>query len=142
MWQLYFPAGHFDAVFAISVLEHILMPWKLAIEMNRILTLGGVGYLATHQGWPVHDAPWDFWRFSDTAWASLFNAATGFEIVAAQMGERASVVADHWHPVVDFGSQPVYLSSVVLVRKVAETTLEWPVQVAQITASMYPGGAT
>ena len=134
-----FPAGHFNGVFAISVVEHILMPWKLAIEMNRIMAPGGVGYLATHQGWPIHDAPWDFWRFSDKAWTGLFNKATGFEIVAAAMGEPASVVARRWHPTVDFGSQPVYLSSAVLFRKVSETQLDWPVELAEITQSMYPG---
>ena len=134
----HFPAGLFDAIFAVSVVEHILMPWKLALEMNRVMAMGGLGYLATHQGWPLHDAPWDFWRFSDKAWLSLFNQATGFEIIEAAMGEPASVVARRWHPTVDFGSQPVYLSSVVLFRKISDTALAWPVELAEITRSMYP----
>lgn len=29
----------------------------------------------------MHDMPWDFWRYSDTAWDAIFNAYTGFEIV-------------------------------------------------------------
>jgi len=57
------PHGHFHAVWALSMLEHILMPWKLAIELNKVMELGGIGYFLTHQTWPLHDRPWDFWRF-------------------------------------------------------------------------------
>jgi hypothetical protein len=137
-----FPPRTFDAVAAFSVLEHILMPWKLAIELNKVLKVGGVGFFSTHQGWSVHDAPWDFWRFSDTAWAALFNRATGFEIVQAGMGQPASIVANRWSPVVDFRDQPIHLSSLVMFRKVSETTLEWPVELDDVIATHYPPATT
>jgi len=41
--------------------------------------------------WPPHEEPWDFWRFNRTTWATLFNAATGFEIVEAVVGEPARI---------------------------------------------------
>ena len=39
----HYPDAAFDAVMAFSVLEHLLMPWKLVIELNRVLKPGGIG---------------------------------------------------------------------------------------------------
>ena len=136
-----FPGQRFDAVFATSVLEHLLMPWKFAVELNRVMNPGALGLFTTHQCWPIHDQPWDFWRFSDQAWNGLLNAATGFEIIEARMGEPAFVVAQRCHPVTDFAPVPAgFLASNVLFRKVAETTLSWPVRVSDIVATSYPSG--
>ncbi len=38
----------FQAVMAFSVLEHLLMPWKVLIELNRVLSTGAVGLFTTH----------------------------------------------------------------------------------------------
>lgn len=76
----------FDAIFSISVFEHLAMPWKVVLECNKILKPSGVIFMASHQTWPVHDAPWDFWRFSSSAWQALFNSATGFRVIEAVMG--------------------------------------------------------
>jgi hypothetical protein len=133
----FLPHGHFRAMWALSVLEHILMPWKLAIELNRVMELGGIGYLATHQTWPLHDRPWDFWRFSSDAWKGLLNDKTGFEIIDVQVGESAFVVANRWHPVVDFGDVG-YLASAVMFTKVSETTLNWDVDPAELLVEPYP----
>jgi len=136
-----FPVQRFDAVYAASVLEHLLMPWKFAAELNRVLNVGAVGLFTTHQCWPMHDEPWDFWRFSDQAWNGLLNKATGFEIIDAQMGEPAFIVAQRCHAVTDFAPVPAgFLASNVLFRKVAETALDWPVRVADIIATVYPSG--
>ncbi|WP_396593663.1 methyltransferase domain-containing protein [Brevundimonas sp. R86498] len=134
-----FPDQRFDAVLSVSVLEHILMPWKLAIEMNRILNVGAVGFFMTHQGWPLHDAPWDFWRFSDQAWRALFNPATGFEIIEAHMGDPVYMVPRHLHAACAYGMDYLsYGASAVLFRKISETTLEWPVELEDIITTSYP----
>lgn len=133
-----FPNEKFDAVTAFSVLEHMLMPWKFAVELNRILNVGAIGFFTTHQTWPIHDAPWDFWRFSDKSWSALFNRATGFEIITTAMGAPAYTVALFGNSVTHFGDQPSYLSSVVLFRKISDTKLEWPVEVEEIIDSQYP----
>ena len=135
----HYPAGCFDAVMAYSVLEHLLMPWKFVIELNRVLKPGAVGLFTTHQCWPLHDEPWDFWRFSDRAWTALLNPATGFEIIEARMGEPAFIVAARCHPATAFAETPAgALASFVLFRKVGGTTLEWPVELGAITRTSYP----
>jgi hypothetical protein len=135
-----FPNERFDAVTAFSVLEHMLMPWKFVVELNRVLNVGAIGFFTTHQSWPIHDAPWDFWRFSDKSWSALFNQATGFEIIATAMGEPAYSVALFCHAATNFGDQHSFLSSVVYFRKISDTKLEWPVEVEEIIDSRYPPG--
>ncbi|WP_426050893.1 class I SAM-dependent methyltransferase [Brevundimonas sp. SL161] len=135
-----FPPDHFDAVMSLSVVEHLLMPWKVVIELNRVMKVGAVGLFTTHQAWPVHDAPWDFWRFSKESWAALFNPITGFEIVKAEVGEPGYVVPQRCHAVTNFGQQPVFLSSVVMFRKTRNTTLRWDVSLPDLVESNYPAG--
>jgi hypothetical protein len=134
-----FPSQKFDAVMAFSVIEHMMMPWKFVVELNRVLNMGAIGIFTTHQAWPLHDAPWDFWRFSDRAWPALLNRMTGFEVLEAQMGEPTYFVAQRCHNVTNFGMNNIgYLASNVLFKKVAETQLQWPVGVTDITETNYP----
>ena len=53
----------FDYVYSISTFEHLLMPWVVATEINHVMNIGGVGYIQSHQMWPVHDVPSDYFRF-------------------------------------------------------------------------------
>ncbi len=42
------PNNHFDIVYSISVFEHLLFPWKAALEINKALKPGGHVMTATH----------------------------------------------------------------------------------------------
>jgi hypothetical protein len=81
----HFPEQSLGAAYSLTVLEHLLMPWRFAVELNRVLEMGALVYHATHQTWPVHAAPNDFYRFSDEALKFLFGPPAGFEIVDAHM---------------------------------------------------------
>jgi len=134
-----FPKENFDAIMAFSVLEHLLMPWKFVVELNKIMRLGGIGLFTTHQCWPLHDKPWDFWRFSSTSWNALLNRRTGFEIIDTTMGEPSFVVPNIVHSATDFADQQFgYLSSLVLFKKINSTDLDWPVELEEIIESEYP----
>jgi hypothetical protein len=134
-----FEPGRFDGVFSVSVFEHLLMPWKVAIEMNRVMKVGGLVMCATHQAFPLHEEPWDFWRFSDRAWRGIFNQATGFRIIDTALGERASVVA-HFNHNATHGIEdgPAFLGSAVLCEKIGETSLRWDVSLESLVDNMYP----
>jgi hypothetical protein len=136
-----FPDRRFVAAFSTSVFEHLAMPWKVALELNRILVPGGIVFTSTHQTWPIHEEPWDFWRYSKYSWPTLFNAATGFEIVEAVHGEPARVHACRTSPVTrTLPDSPAWLGSACIVRKVADTALTWPVPLSVATQTMYPAG--
>ncbi|HEY1794394.1 MAG TPA: methyltransferase domain-containing protein [Opitutaceae bacterium] len=137
----YFPRDHFDFAFSVSVWEHLAMPWLVSLELNRVMKTGGLAMINSHQSWPSHEEPWDYFRFSDSSWRSLFNAATGFEVVKTGTGipcvMRSSqylpaMHSDHteWH----YG----YLATRCVVRKISDTTLAWPVDPATASRGLYP----
>jgi hypothetical protein len=131
----------FVAAFSASVFEHLAMPWKVALELNKVLEPGGIVYTSTHQTWPPHELPWDFWRFSEHVWPALFNSATGFEVVEAVVGEPARIHACRTSPVTrDMPSCIAWLGSASIVRKIGDTTLDWPVPMNVVTATNYPSG--
>jgi SAM-dependent methyltransferase len=123
-----FPAGSFDAIQSIGVFEHILMPWKAVLEINKILRPGGLVYIHTHQALGLHDIPRDFWRFSADVWPALFNHGTGFEIVERAMSHETFLIPQFWRPEKrDAESSAGFEISVVLARKTSETALSWEV---------------
>lgn len=133
-----FPQGRFKGLMSLSVFEHLAMPWKAAVEMNRVMTLGGRAFIGTHQTFPVHDEPWDYWRFSQYSWPSLFNARTGFRVVDAAVAEEVFVVAKRWHPGAHHGEAAGWALSSVVVEKVADAQVDWPVALSEITDTAYP----
>ena len=135
----HFPPEHFDAILSCAVFEHLMMPWAVVTEMNRVLKPGGLVLVATHQTLGMHDLPWDFWRFSDTAWDALFNARTGFEIVERALDGEQYIVpfiltAAKLHAERSVGFE----GSVVLARKIGPCTMSWPLRAADIVGTMYP----
>lgn len=56
----YFKHHRFDAIFSLSVFEHLAMPWVVAMEINKLLEIGGITFHGTHFAWPLHEKPWDF----------------------------------------------------------------------------------
>jgi len=136
-----FGSRKFVAAFSLSVFEHLAMPWKVVLEINRVLQPGGLVFVNTPQTWPLHEEPWDFWRFSIHSWPCLFNALTGFEIVEVAQGEPARVHPLWDSPVArDMPASPAFLASAVIARKIGESSLDWPVPTAMASPGSYPTG--
>lgn len=132
-------AESFDAVYSVSTFEHLLMPWAVAIQMNQILKPGGVALIFSHQTLAVHDQPWDFWRFSDTAWEALFNERTGFEIIDRAMSFEQHVLPFIWRPGKTNEERAVgFEGSAVLVRKTGPSQMSWNLTPRDLTNSSYP----
>ncbi|MBD5780540.1 class I SAM-dependent methyltransferase [Pelagicoccus sp. NFK12] len=135
----FFEPNSIDAIAALSVIEHVAMPWKAAIEINKVLKRGGKCMLHTHQAWPLHESPYDFWRFSTDTWRALFNKSTGFRILDAACGGEANI-----HPLIQtkrfdpMEEAIAYTSSSVLVEKISETKLSWEVDLDDIHEGQYP----
>ena len=62
-----------DAIFLIEVLEHINQPWLAVKELHRILKPGGKIFVTTPFIFPIHDRPYDFYRYTEYGLAYLFN---------------------------------------------------------------------
>ena len=136
-----FPPNSFDAIFSTSVFEHLLMPWVVAREMAAVLRPGGFAYIATHQTLGMHDRPWDFWRFSDTAWDGLFNRLSSFEIVGRALENPQYITPHFWSPEQGEHLERAvgYVGSMVLARRISEPQTGWTqVEAASLIGSPYP----
>ncbi|MBV8848571.1 MAG: class I SAM-dependent methyltransferase [Methylobacteriaceae bacterium] len=84
--------NRFDALVAVSVFEHLERPWIAAKEVARVLAPGGWCYVATHQTFPLHGYPQDFFRFSKEALALIFRDA-GMHVAECAYEQRAKITA-------------------------------------------------
>lgn len=127
-------SGKFDFAFSIAVFEHLLMPWKVALELNSVLKMGGRALIISHAGWPLHEEPWDFFRFSKESWSGLFNVHTGFRLVDSQYQYPARIVPDYAaDPHMAVMSQGLtYLLSGCVVEKVGEPQVEWSAEASEV----------
>lgn len=95
------PAESFGAVLCTEVLEHIARPEAVLAELNRVLAPGSRICLTVPFVWPLHEEPFDFYRYSPHALAGMLQAAgftevsvaprTGFMTTLAQLAEMT-----HW----------------------------------------------
>jgi SAM-dependent methyltransferase len=85
---------YFDSFIAIAVFEHLERPWIAAREMARALAPGGRFFISTHQCYPVHGFPNDFFRFSKEALRLLLEDA-GLEVEACGYEHRCMIVPPH-----------------------------------------------
>jgi SAM-dependent methyltransferase len=91
----------FDAYIAVSLFEHLERPWRAAQSAERVLRSGGVLYVATHQTFPIHGYPDDYFRFSDRALRLIFEDA-GFEVLHAGYAYPCQIIpppeVTRWNP--------------------------------------------
>jgi SAM-dependent methyltransferase len=72
----------FDVILSCSTFEHLKYPTLAAHEIMKTLRVGGLLFVQTHQSFPLHGYPSDFFRFSQDALASLFGTSMGFRVEA------------------------------------------------------------
>jgi SAM-dependent methyltransferase len=86
--HLPFADEQFDAIVCLEVIEHVPNPQQVLNEISRTLKKGGEVWLSMPFLYPLHDAPFDFQRF--TEYGLLRSAAiAGLEVVCLQKSEHA-----------------------------------------------------
>ena len=81
----------FDVVISCSTFEHFKRLWIVAREIGLILKRGGIVFVQTHQTFPLHSYPSDYFRFSKEALESPFE---GFETIARDYEFPCSIKSD------------------------------------------------
>ena len=136
------PAGSVDAVYSVSVFEHLAYPWKVVMEINRLLKPGGLVYVSTHPVWPEHELPWDFWRFPVAGLRQLFAEPAGFRIIAAAEGVPCKLYAlEGGAHLRNFAPLFVNAGVALIAEKVADfdpERLRWDVDMTRAVTTEYP----
>lgn len=88
------PDASFDCVLSTAVLEHLEEPGTALLETFRVLRPGGVALYTAPLFWPVHEAPRDFFRYTEHGLRHLFRTA-GFHVgeITALSGFWVSMAA-------------------------------------------------
>lgn len=111
-----FGENRFDAVISCSTFEHLRYPWIAVVEINRVLRPGGLVFVQTHQTFPLHAHPHDYFRFSRDGLEALFAEQVGFQTVLSAHNFRCAIVSTR-EPRTALA--PAYLNSLITVEKVA-----------------------
>jgi hypothetical protein len=133
----------FDLIFSTAVFEHLHMPWVAAVEIHRMLNVGGTVFVETHFSFSSHERPWHFYQYSDKGLRALFNESLGFELLDSGMSTPIAGYYRHdaaaylrYAPVSE-----LYCHSAILCRKLCEVSdFDWSqVQMDQVVeGSRYP----
>ena len=112
----------FDVIISCSSFEHFKYPHLAAHKIMKTLKVGGLLFIQTHQSYPIHSSPYDYFRFSREALAGLFGTKMGFKVIAT----------DYEFPVrlksresFDVRFMPAYLNSRLFGEKAARTPGEY-----------------
>jgi hypothetical protein len=117
----YFTDQKFGAIFSHSVLEHLAMPWIAALEMIKLLEIGGLIFHHVPATWPPHELPADFWRISTEGLRVLFATNVGMKVEGHSCDHPLHMYLDDKIPNQEmFSMAPAYAFSAVLARKVRE----------------------
>ena len=85
----------FDLIFSSAVFEHLHMPWVAAVEIQKMLKVGGHVFIETHFSFSSHERPWHFFQFSDMGLRALFNDSLGFDLIDSGLSNPISGFFNH-----------------------------------------------
>jgi SAM-dependent methyltransferase len=157
---LSFADGSIGTVLAFETLEHVADPIRAVQEMHRVLAPGGVAVITSCMFFPIHEHPWDYWRFTPEGFGKVLEPfeqrlvmAQGWELMPEnvlgvgakgpihlrpEMFPRTAKIAATWPPngeMVDFG--PIRLT----VRQLWKRTLQESVAAAKRRAARHQPSA-
>ena len=122
----YFENNSFDAIISVSVFEHLAYPLKVVVESERVLKKGGYFLLHSHQTIGMHDLPWDFWRFSSSAYRALFCNETGFEVIETLMDGLMHITPFYYSQrFISHEAAAGFESSSVIARKIRDNCFDF-----------------
>lgn len=137
----YVPNDSIDLIISKSVFEHIAMPWKVILEMNKVLKKGGLVFINTFFMFPMHELPWDFWRYTTESWKTLFNNLTGFQIIRTEHNTPVKLLLVEPNQYFKEDDLVGFINSNVLACKISDydqNRLMWDVSANDILNTIYP----
>lgn len=92
--ELPFDDDSFDTIIVSDVMEHIPEPAGVWAQLNRLLAPGGYVLLNVPYYYPIHEAPYDFFRYTEFALRRFAEEANLEVVVFQPLGGSPEVIAD------------------------------------------------
>lgn len=67
------PAGSVGTVLSMDTMEHVEDPRRALEEIRRVLKPDGIAVISSVMCFPIHDYPYDYWRFTPEAFKSILK---------------------------------------------------------------------
>jgi SAM-dependent methyltransferase len=71
--HLTFADDEVGTIICLETLEHVADPIRAVEEMHRVLRPGGVLAISSLMFFPIHEHPWDYWRFTPEGFEKLLE---------------------------------------------------------------------
>lgn len=112
----------FDVIISCSSFEHFKYPHLAAHEVMKSLKVGGLLFIQTHQTFPLHAYPYDYFRFSQQAMSGLFGTRMGFQVVQTNYEFPVEL---HCKRIPGIETQPAFLNVCLYGEKTGKTPHEY-----------------
>ena len=91
--DLPFENDSIDGIVCTQVLEHVGEPWLAFDEFIRVLRPGGSLWVTTPFVWFIHEAPYDFYRYTSYGLRFLAERSGFHEVDVKPMGDSMSTIS-------------------------------------------------
>jgi hypothetical protein len=108
----------FDVIVSCSSFEHFKYPHLAAHEVMKALKVGGCLFIQTHQSFPLHAYPYDYFRFSQQAMNGLFGTRMGFQVIHSDYDFPVQL---HSKRIPGIENQPAFLNVNLFGAKTGKT---------------------
>jgi SAM-dependent methyltransferase len=72
-YEIPFPDNTFDSIVCTQVFEHLAYPERAVKEIRRVLKKGGCVLVTVPQVTPLHEVPYDYFRYTNYGLQALFE---------------------------------------------------------------------
>ncbi len=122
--NLEFKDNEFDLVFMLEVLEHVDQPFNASSEIFRVLKPEGILLLSTPFTFGIHDAPYDFWRFTKYGLMKLFDRfdeliiqeRSGFLLTISTLLARLIICKNPFHKMIGCFFSLIFYTLIPLIN--------------------------
>jgi SAM-dependent methyltransferase len=115
----------FDVILSFSTFEHLKYPHLAALELLKVLRPGGLLFVQTHQTFPVHGYPHDYYRYTREGLAALFGTRMGFTVRATDYEFPTSI---HTRRVPQLAHHEAWLNTRLVGEKTGPTPTDYVVE--------------
>ena len=130
-----FGKNSFDVLISCSVYEHVRNPWIATAEISKIMRPKGIVFTSTHNTFPIHAHPYDYWRYTRESLNVLFGEELKFNCLQTEYQYPCSIVSKD-DPAIADGQ--AYLIVMALAEKITSPYKYFDIQDKKNREGIFP----